>query len=48
MGRSRLEIPVDVELKEYYSLGYHERLRLEARGKSRWYGEQVDWRSSQN
>ena len=38
--RSRLEIPVGHDLKEKYGLGYHERLRLEARGDPRWRGEQ--------
>lgn len=38
--RSRLEIPVGHDLKEKYGLGYHERLRLEARGDPRWEGDQ--------
>ena len=38
--RSRLEIPVGFDLKEKYGLGYHDRLRLEARGDPRWRGEQ--------
>ncbi|ELZ39407.1 IS200/IS605 family transposon protein TnpB [Halorubrum tebenquichense] len=38
--RSRLEIPVGHDLKEKYGLGYHERLRLEARGNPRWEGSQ--------
>jgi putative transposase len=38
--RSRLEIPVGFDLKEKYGLGYHERLRLEARGDPRWHGKQ--------
>ncbi|WP_433634059.1 RNA-guided endonuclease InsQ/TnpB family protein [Halomicrococcus sp. NG-SE-24] len=38
--RSRLEIPVGFDLKEKYGLGYHDRLRLEARGEPRWRGEQ--------
>ncbi len=38
--RSRLEIPVGQELKDEYGLGYHERLRLEVRGKPKWNGEQ--------
>lgn len=37
--RSRLEIPVGLELKEKYGLGYHDRLRLEARGNPRWEGK---------
>ncbi len=37
---SRLEIPVGFDLKEKYGLGYHERLRLEARGEPRWEGSQ--------
>lgn len=38
--RSRLEIPVGLDLKEKYGLGYNERLRLEARGNPRWTGKQ--------
>lgn len=38
--RSRLEIPVGVDLKEKYGLGYHDRLRLEARGDPLWTGKQ--------
>lgn len=38
--RSRIEIPVGVDLKEKYGLGYHERLRLEACGDPRWQGDQ--------
>jgi putative transposase len=38
--RSRLEIPVGMDLKEKYDLGYHERLRLEARGNPQWQGDQ--------
>ena len=38
--RSRLEIPVGQDLKEEYGLGYHERLRLEARGNPKWDGKQ--------
>ncbi|MCL9812390.1 transposase [Natranaeroarchaeum aerophilus] len=38
--RSRLEIPVGMELKEKYGLGYHERLRLEVAGHPRWTGKQ--------
>ena len=38
--RSRLEIPVGFDLKEKYGLGYHERLRLEAKGDPRWKGSQ--------
>ncbi len=38
--RSRLEIPVGQELKDEFSLGYHERLRLEVRGDPKWNGEQ--------
>ncbi|AGB30195.1 transposase, IS605 OrfB family protein [Natrinema pellirubrum DSM 15624] len=37
--RSRLEIPVGLDLKEKYGLGYNERLRLEARGDPRWTGK---------
>lgn len=36
---SRLEIPVGLDLKEKYGLGYNERLRLEARGNPRWRGK---------
>ena len=38
--RSRLEIPVGQELKTEYGLGYHERLRLEVRGRPTWDGKQ--------
>ncbi|MFC7166039.1 RNA-guided endonuclease InsQ/TnpB family protein [Halospeciosus flavus] len=38
--RSRVEIPVGMELKEAYGLGHHERLRLEVRGKPHWTGKQ--------
>lgn len=38
--RSRLEIPVGMDLKEEYGLGYYELLRLEARGDPKWQGEQ--------
>ncbi len=38
--RSRLEIPVGMDLKEKYGLGYHERVRLEVAGKPRWTGKQ--------
>ncbi|WP_240730016.1 transposase [Halalkalirubrum salinum] len=38
--RSRLEIPVGMDLKEKYGLGYQERLRLEVAGQPRWTGKQ--------
>nr|WP_049930906.1 RNA-guided endonuclease TnpB family protein [Halosimplex carlsbadense] len=38
--RSRLEIPVGQDLKDEYGLGYHDRLRLEVAGDSKWKGEQ--------
>jgi putative transposase len=38
--RSRLEIPVGMDLKEKYGLGYHDRLRLEVAGQPRWTGKQ--------
>ena len=38
--RSRLELPVGLELKEKYGLGYQERLRLEACGDPQWTGKQ--------
>lgn len=38
--RSRLEIPVGQDLKAENGLGYHDRLRLEVRGKPKWEGEQ--------
>ncbi|WP_255171244.1 RNA-guided endonuclease InsQ/TnpB family protein [Natrononativus amylolyticus] len=38
--RSRLEIPVGMDLKEKYGLGYYERLRLEVAGQLRWTGKQ--------
>lgn len=38
--RSRLEIPVGIQLKEQYSLGYQERLRLEVCGRPQWTGTQ--------
>jgi putative transposase len=36
--RSRLEIPLGQELKEKYGFGYHEKLRLEVRGRPHWTG----------
>ncbi|MCU4974938.1 transposase [Halobacteria archaeon AArc-m2/3/4] len=39
-NRSRLEIPVGMDLKEKYGLGYHDRLRLEVAGQPRWTGKQ--------
>jgi putative transposase len=36
--RSRLEIPLGKELKEKYGYGYHDRLRLEVRGRPHWEG----------
>jgi putative transposase len=36
--RSRLEIPLGKELKEKYGYGYHEKLRLEVRGRPHWEG----------
>ncbi len=38
--RSRLEIPVGMDLKEKYGLGHNERLRLEVAGDPRWTGDQ--------
>ncbi|ELY65048.1 IS200/IS605 family transposon protein TnpB [Natronococcus jeotgali] len=37
--RSRLEIPVGLDLKEKCGLGYNERLRVEICGRPRWAGE---------
>jgi putative transposase len=37
--RSRLEIPVGKDLKTEYDYGYHERLRLEVRGRPKWQGK---------
>jgi len=36
--RSRLELPLGKELKEKYGYGYHEKLRLEVRGRPHWEG----------
>lgn len=36
--RSRLEIPLGNEVKEKYGFGYHEKLRLEVRGRPHWEG----------
>jgi putative transposase len=38
--RSRLEIPIGHALKDEYSLGYYDRLRLEVCGAPKWDGEQ--------
>ena len=36
--RSRVEIPLGKKLKEKYGYGYHEKLRLEVRGRPHWEG----------
>ena len=36
--RSRVEIPLGKELKEKYGYGYHQKLRLEVRGRPHWEG----------
>lgn len=38
--RSRLEIPLGKDLKEKYGFGYHDKLRLEVRGRPHWDGRQ--------